>query len=100
MHFKKALGILVCLFCVSVFIVGGEESLSEKQLHSVTIEGQVIDYTVTTGTMPLRDTKGEQDAYIFYIAYTKDGVKDKSSRWISQENLMIGSLSVSMSRDT
>jgi carboxypeptidase C (cathepsin A) len=85
MRFKKVLGILVCLLCLSVFIAGSEESLSEKQLqsvtkHSVTIGGQVVDYTVTTGTMPLRDAKNEQDAYIFYIAYTKDGVKDKTKR--------------------
>ncbi len=85
MHSKKTLIALTCLICVFAFYAVAGESLTEKQLHSitkhsVTIGGQVIDYTITTGTMPLRDTKGEQDAYIFYIAYTKDGVKEKSTR--------------------
>jgi carboxypeptidase C (cathepsin A) len=84
MHFKKQLGIVVCLLCFFVFLAA-DESPSEKQLHSVskhsvTIGGEVVDYTVTTGTMPLLDIQGEQDAYIFYIAYTKDGVKDKTKR--------------------
>jgi carboxypeptidase C (cathepsin A) len=85
MHSKKTLIALTCLIYVFVFCATAGESPTEKQLHSitkhaVTIGGQVIDYTVTTGTMPLRETKGEQDAYIFYIAYTKDGVKDKTKR--------------------
>jgi carboxypeptidase C (cathepsin A) len=85
MHFKKELGILVCLLCVFVFLAAADESIAEKQLHSVTkhsvtIGEQTVDYTVTTGTMPLRDIKNEQDAYIFYIAYTRDGIKDKTKR--------------------
>ena len=85
MHFKKELGILVCLLCVFVFLAAADESIAENQLHSVTkhsvtIGEQTVDYTVTTGTMPLRDIKNEQDAYIFYIAYTRDGIKDKTKR--------------------
>jgi carboxypeptidase C (cathepsin A) len=49
-----------------VFFVAADESIAEKKLHSVTrhsvtIGGEVVDYTVTTGTLPLRDIKGEQD---------------------------------------
>ena len=85
MYFRKGVSILVCLLCVFVFLAAADESTDEKHLHSVTkhsmtIRGEVLDYTVTTGTMPLRDVKGEQDAYIFYIAYTKNGVKDKTKR--------------------
>jgi carboxypeptidase C (cathepsin A) len=85
MHLKKQLGIMVCLFCLFVFFAAADESPSEEQLHSVTkhsvtIGGKVIGYTVTTGTMPLCDDKGEQDAYIFYIAYTRDDVEDKTKR--------------------
>ena len=85
MFAKKVLVILTCTICIFVFSAAADESISEEQLHSVTkhsltIGGQVVDYTVTTGTMPLRDSKGEQDAYIFYIAYTRDGVKDKTKR--------------------
>ena len=68
-----------------MFLAAADESISEKQLHSVTnhsvpIGAQFVVYTVTRGTMPLRDIKGEQDGYIFYIAYTRDGVKDKTKR--------------------
>jgi carboxypeptidase C (cathepsin A) len=85
MSLKKISSLLVCLFFITVFIATAEEAITEEQLHSitkhtVTIGGAVLNYTVTTGTMPLRDSSGEKDAYIFYIAYTKDGVKDKSRR--------------------
>jgi carboxypeptidase C (cathepsin A) len=85
MSLKKISSLIVCLFFITVFIATAEEAITEEQLHSitkhtVTIGGAVLNYTVTTGTMPLRDSSGEKDAYIFYIAYTKDGVKDKSRR--------------------
>jgi carboxypeptidase C (cathepsin A) len=85
MSLKKISSLIVCLFFITVFIATAEEAITEEQLHSitkhtVTIGGAVLNYTVTTGTMPLRDSSGEKDAYIFYIAYTKDSVKDKSRR--------------------
>jgi hypothetical protein len=66
MKLKKMASVLVCLICVFVFLAAAEESITEKQLHSVTkhsmiIGGEVVDYTVTTGTIPLLDVKGEQD---------------------------------------
>ena len=56
--------------------------------HSVTIKGQEIKYTVTAGTLILkqeskRDEKSEGEkakASIFFIAYTKDGVEDVGKR--------------------
>lgn len=60
--------------------------------HSITINGQTIDYTVTAGTIVLKEEaekKGEQEgdsegekakASIFFIAYTRDGVEDRSKR--------------------
>jgi carboxypeptidase C (cathepsin A) len=60
--------------------------------HSVAIGGEVIRYTVTTGTVVLReevekkgDHTGESDgeqprASIFFIAYTRDDVDDLSIR--------------------
>lgn len=85
MFTKKALAILTCAICVFVFSAVADEAMSEERYHSVTkhsvaIGGQAVDYTVTTGTMPLRDSQGEQDAYVFYIAYTRDGIKDKTKR--------------------
>lgn len=47
---------------------------------SVTIDGQQIPYTATTGTLLLYNNKQEPTASVFYIAYTDDGVKDAASR--------------------
>ncbi len=85
MQSKKVLVILICWVCVFAIWAVAEEPITEEQLHSVTkhsatIGGQVIDYTITTGTMPIRDSQDEKDAYIFYIAYTKDGIKDLTDR--------------------
>lgn len=49
--------------------------------HTATIKGKKIAYTAETGTMVL-ESCGEQ-CEIFYTAYTKDGVKDKSTRPIT-----------------
>jgi carboxypeptidase C (cathepsin A) len=63
-----------------------KDNLVESK-HSVKIGGKEIKYTVTTGTMVLKEEVAEKDAevekpraQIFFIAYTKDGVRDKSKR--------------------
>lgn len=60
--------------------------------HTVTIDGKAIAYTVTAGTIVLKEEaekKGEEEgasegekpkASIFFIAYTKDEVEDPASR--------------------
>ncbi len=48
--------------------------------HSITINGQKLDYTVKTGLMPLKDAEGKTTADIFYIAYTKDASSDLTKR--------------------
>ena len=57
--------------------------------HSITIGGKVIKYTVTTGTMVMKEEVNDKEkdaeiekprAQIFFIAYTRDGVKDKGKR--------------------
>jgi carboxypeptidase C (cathepsin A) len=60
--------------------------------HSITIGGREIRYTVLTGTMVLKEEsekKGEKSgesegekpkASIFFVAYTRDDVPDKSNR--------------------
>lgn len=37
--------------------------------HSLNLGNTTLDYTVTTGLMPLKDDKGETQAHIFYMAY-------------------------------
>ncbi len=63
--------------------------------HSITIDGHEIRYTVTCGTMVLKDEgekKGEKEgesegekprASIFFVAYTRDAIKDNSNRPIT-----------------
>ena len=57
--------------------------------HTITIGAKEIKYTVTTGTIVLKEetadsgkeSEGEKPrAEIFFIAYTKDGGRDKSKR--------------------
>lgn len=50
-----------------------------KTAHSVTIDGEVIPYTATAGTIFLRDAEDEPRAEVFYVAYTRD-VDDPSTR--------------------
>ena len=47
---------------------------------SVTINGKSIPYTATAGTLLIYNKKHKAIASVFYIAYTKDGVKDPSTR--------------------
>ena len=48
--------------------------------HSITIGGKELRYTATTGMMPIKNRDGETEARIFFMAYTLDGVEDRSSR--------------------
>ena len=75
-----------------------EEKKEEKSIvvdklvesnHSIKIKGKQIKYTVTAGTMILKEETADREkeaegekprAQIFFIAYTKDGVRDKSKR--------------------
>ncbi len=50
---------------------------------SVVINGQRIDYTATTGTIVLKNKQGQPTGSMFYVAYTKDGVRDPSTRPIA-----------------
>jgi carboxypeptidase C (cathepsin A) len=48
--------------------------------HRATIGGSEISYTATTGTLLLKEEDGRPRASIFFVAYTRDGVKDVASR--------------------
>ncbi len=47
---------------------------------SVTVEGQRIDYDATAGTIILKNDKGEPTGSMYYVAYTKRGVKNPKQR--------------------
>jgi carboxypeptidase C (cathepsin A) len=71
-----------------------EESAQEPEdnltvtKHSVVLDGQSIEYTATAGTIVLKEEIKEDEksagekakATIFFIAYTRDDVEDKSQR--------------------
>jgi len=63
----------------------GKESPPKRSetKHSITLNGQKLDYTATAGSLPLKDKEGKTTAHIFYIAYTKDGVSDLAKRPIT-----------------
>ncbi|MDX1992351.1 MAG: peptidase S10 [bacterium] len=49
--------------------------------HAITINGRTLNYTVTTGMMPLHNVdNGEHEADIFFMAYTLDGVENPAER--------------------
>jgi carboxypeptidase C (cathepsin A) len=50
---------------------------------TVTIGGHAIDYTATTGTLILRNDRGEPTGSMFYVAYVKNGVKEEGGRPIT-----------------
>ena len=43
--------------------------------HSISVAGKTLKYTVTTGLMPLKNSTGEKEADVFYMAYTLDGAE-------------------------
>ncbi len=49
--------------------------------HSVRVNNRQINYTVTTGYMPIKNAQnGETEARIFFMAYTLDDATDKAKR--------------------
>jgi carboxypeptidase C (cathepsin A) len=56
-----------------------EEPPVVKQ-QELTVGGRTLRYTSTTGMLPIRNAAGETEANIFFIAYTLDGVADRSKR--------------------
>ncbi|HEX3128509.1 MAG TPA: peptidase S10, partial [Thermoanaerobaculia bacterium] len=56
-----------------------EEKVSTTR-HTIMLDGQKIAYTANAGNMVLKDEEGKAKASVFYVAYTKDGVKDPGDR--------------------
>lgn len=40
--------------------------------HTITLNGKTLNYSTTTGRLPLANEQGEVEAHIFFIAYTLD----------------------------
>src|SRR5580765_5338165 len=48
--------------------------------HSITVGGKELRYTATTGMMPIKNRDSETEARMFFVAYTLDGVENRSQR--------------------
>src|SRR4051794_1368514 len=48
--------------------------------HVATIHDEELKYTVTTGTLVMRDDDDKPKALVFFVAYTKDGVAEPARR--------------------
>lgn len=66
---------------------GGVDSIGQERTvetrHKIKIGGARVKYTATAGTMHLKGEDGKPRAEVFYVAYTKDRVKDLSTRPIT-----------------
>jgi carboxypeptidase C (cathepsin A) len=56
-----------------------EEKISTTR-HTITLDGQKIPYTATAGNLVLKDDEGKPKASVFFVAYTRDGVKEPGER--------------------
>ncbi|MGA9852432.1 MAG: peptidase S10 [Gammaproteobacteria bacterium] len=87
---KKAIVLLPLLLCVLSMSVFADEppaqalpvpkETSSITQHSVTISGRTIQYTATAGNLVIDNNKGKAIGSFFYVAYTRDGVKDMDRR--------------------
>lgn len=81
--------VLVVLACAACTIASAADSLSAKAAifqdpvttsHSVVIDGQRVEYQATAGHLTMLKEDGTPRAKVFFIAYTRTGVKDPASR--------------------
>jgi carboxypeptidase C (cathepsin A) len=48
--------------------------------HEIRLNAKTLNYTATTGMIPIKNQQGEIDANLFFVAYTLDGVADRAKR--------------------
>lgn len=95
MNFKllmKLCSLILSLLLLSLSVavsVSAQEHLSEnpnfenelvRTEHEVTIAGERVSYTATTGYLPLLEEDGEHRANIFFVAYTRNDVDSPENR--------------------
>lgn len=68
-----------CLFSQKDLKEWKEGNLSITK-HQLKLAGEMLNYTATTGYMPIKDEKDSLRANLFFIAYTKDGESDPAKR--------------------
>ena len=61
--------------------IGGEVNETPVVTHhTITVGGKTLSYSAKVGQMPLKNSSGETEAHIFYMAYTLDGVSNTAKR--------------------
>ena len=74
------------IFCLTVTAVAQEHSVEVKKdtsittSHEITIEGQQVAYTATTGNQPVWDEDGNPIASLFYTYYERTNVDGDERR--------------------
>ena len=75
--------------CLLIVLLSGLFAAAQKEdktyalsvtKSSVKINGKLINYTATTGYMPVKDENDTIKAKLFFVAYTRDGETDLSKR--------------------
>src|SRR5215472_11746539 len=83
-RFRLAFGAVWCaLFIAAAEPAPKQEEPQDKQVqttHSITLAGQKFEYQATAGTLVLRGEDNKPTASVFFVAYTKTGITDASSR--------------------
>jgi carboxypeptidase C (cathepsin A) len=79
----KILFTIPIFFCIQL-LLGQTRTLpvdtTVTTQHSVTVNGTTFSYMAKTGTQPVWDELGKPIASLHYTYYTRNGVKDRSSR--------------------
>ena len=66
--------ILLVFFAVApVAAATPDEPAESITHHQYAVAGQSVAFTATAATLALNNDKGERQAGIFYVAYTRDG---------------------------
>jgi carboxypeptidase C (cathepsin A) len=85
MQLRLLLAILLLPVLAAAQKLGPTSELSPEYVLSVTkhqlkLGSQLLNYTATTGYMPVKDENDSIKAKLFFVAYTKDGETDASKR--------------------
>lgn len=75
----------ICTLLAFSLCLAGQDRMLEadhtvETSHEVTINGQRIPYTATTGTQPVWDDKGKVIAAVHYTYYQRSDVQNRSTR--------------------
>jgi carboxypeptidase C (cathepsin A) len=88
MNAVRPVAVLLCLVTTSITAQQQKAEPPREELretvsvtkHSIDVGGQPLRYTATAGTIVLKDDKDKAQASMFYVAYIRDDVPDRTKR--------------------